>query len=173
MAQSHRNFIQLGSFLYRYRAWIALPFFILLVIFSRPRTPFILPIIFMATGLAIRIWAAGYIGSSARGNTFSGQHMIINGPYRYVKHPLYCGNFFLVLGVVILFNPPIVLAVLLLILFLIEYTLIIMSEQFYVQSLPKKRVHFTVTNLRGELSTIVVLVVMYCISVVKKTLITL
>lgn len=121
--------------------------------------------------MTIRIWAAGYIGILARGNKFSGQHIIINGPYRYVKHPLYCGNFFLVLGVIVLFNPPTVFAFLLLILFITQYALIIMSEQHYVESLPKKKVNFKVTNIRGELSTIVVLVVMYCTYVVRKILI--
>jgi protein-S-isoprenylcysteine O-methyltransferase Ste14 len=142
-----------------------------LVILSRPRPLCMLPVIFTVIGMTIRIWAAGYIGSAARGNTFSGQHMIISGPYHYVKHPLYCGNFFLVLGVIVLFNPPVVFAVLLLILFLIEYTFIIMSEQRYVASLPQKNVKFTVTNLRDELSTIGVLVVMYCIYLVRKLLI--
>ncbi|KPJ72790.1 hypothetical protein AMJ52_05210 [candidate division TA06 bacterium DG_78] len=121
--------------------------------------------------MIIRLWAAGYIGKSARGNKFSGQHMIINGPYRYMKHPLYCGNFFLVLGVIVLFNPPTVIAVLLLILFIMQYALIIISEQHYLESLPQKKAHFKVTNLRGELSTIVVLVVMYCVYVVRKVLI--
>jgi protein-S-isoprenylcysteine O-methyltransferase Ste14 len=171
MANSHRKLIQLGEFMYRYRALIAVPFFIILVIFSRPYNPSVLPIIFLLIGMTIRIWAAGYIGASARGNTFSGQHMIISGPYHYVRHPLYCGNFFLVLSVIILFNPPTVLAVLLFILFIIEYTIIIMSEQHYVQSLPKEKVHFNVMNLRGELSTLVVLGLIYCVSVVRKVLI--
>jgi protein-S-isoprenylcysteine O-methyltransferase Ste14 len=162
---------KLGQVLYYYRAWIALPFFIVLVMLSRPRNPSLLPIIFMVIGMTIRIWAAGYIGAAARGNTFSGQHIIINGPYRFMKHPLYCGNFFLVLGVIVLFNPPIIFAVLLLILFIIEYTLIIVSEQHYGESLPQKKVQFHVTNLCGELSTIGVLVVIYCISVVRKMLI--
>jgi protein-S-isoprenylcysteine O-methyltransferase Ste14 len=166
-----KKFKTAGQVLYYHRAWIAIPFFVVLVIFSQPHNSCMLPIMFMLIGMTIRIWAAGYIGTSARGNTFSGQHMIISGPYRYLKHPLYCGNFFLVLGGIVLFNPPVVLAILLLILFIVEYTLIVVSEQHYVQSLPKKKAHFTVTNIRGEFSTIIVLVVMYGVSVARKILI--
>ena len=113
--------------------------------------------------MTIRIWAAGYIGKSARGNKFSGQYMITNGPYQYLKHPLYIGNFFLVLGVIILFNPVLWFAILLIILFILEYTIIMLSEINYLQNLPKKEKKFELINVKGEISTMIILIMIFLV----------
>ncbi len=155
----HRVIINIGRLLYRYRAVIAVPFFILLVIFSRPGYIKIIPYFIIFIGLTIRFWAAGYIGKKARATTFSTGCRIINAPYKYLKHPLYVGNFFLVLGVVLLFNPTIWFAVLIMVLFLLVYTLIIMSESNYLKDLPKTKAHFQLVNCKGEISTIIIVLV--------------
>lgn len=128
----------------------------LLVILSRPLHIGIIPYLVILVGLLIRFWAAGYIGKDARAIEFSTGCRIINAPYKYLKHPLYIGNFFLVLGVVLLYNPPIWFAGLIIIFFFIEYTLIILSELHYLKNLPEKKVKFKLANCQGEISTIVV-----------------
>ncbi len=159
----HRAIINLGRLLFRYRTVIAVPFFILLVIFSRPGYINIIPYFIIFTGSIIRFWAAGYIGKKARATNFSTGCRIVNAPYRYLKHPLYVGNFFLVLGVVLLFNPGIWFGVLVMVVFLFVYTLIIMSESNYLKDLPETKAHFELVNCRGEISTIIVVIVVLLI----------
>ncbi|MGB3341117.1 MAG: methyltransferase [bacterium] len=149
-----KHLIQIGRLLYKFRAWIAVPFFILLVIFSRPGHIKIVPYFVIFIGLIIRFWAAGYIGKKARATNFSTGCRITNAPYKYLKHPLYIGNFFLVLGMVLLFNPAIWFAILIMLLFLLVYTFIIMSESNYLKDLPKTKAHFRLANCNGEISTI-------------------
>ena len=165
--------IKLGQFLFRYRAWIAVPFFILLVIFSRPDRIRIIPSIILLIGFFIRFWAAGYIGQRARATGFFTGHRIINGPYKYLKHPLYIGNFFLVLGIVLLFNPVLWFAVLILILFFFIYTLIIISESDYLKDLPETKAHFKFANCRGEISTVVIVIfILLILYLVPKSILT-
>jgi protein-S-isoprenylcysteine O-methyltransferase Ste14 len=152
------NIARLGGVLFCYRRIIALLFFILLVFYARPTPPRLAPALLLSVGMALRIWAAGYIGPAARQSTFYATSVIISGPYRLLKHPLYIGNFFLVLGVILLFNPPIVLASMLVVLFIIEYTAIIVAERKYLKNMPHSNVPFRWRNARGELSTLFVLI---------------
>lgn len=151
--------IQLGEILFKFRAWIAIPFFVLLVILSRPGHVNIIPCFIIFIGSIIRFWAAGYIGKKARATNFSTGCRIVNAPYKYLKHPLYVGNFFLILGVVLLFNPAIWFGVLVMVLFLLVYVLIIMSESNYLKDLPETKAHFKLVNCKGEISTIIVVIV--------------
>ena len=173
--------LNLGRFFYRYRAVIAVPFFILLVLLSNPLAskltnnihPLLFPPPFRARimkgdilillGMAIRIWAAGYIGPKSRSSGFLTDCRIINGPYQYLKHPLYIGNFFLVLGVVVLYNPPVWLATLLLIVFLTEYAVIIIAETSYLKHLSPRAMPFSWQNVSSEISTTVVVALIYSI----------
>lgn len=154
-----------GKLLFKCRAWIAVPFFILLVLLSCPAVYPVIAYALMISGFVIRIWAAGYIGVSARDKSFATQVRIKNGPYRFFKHPLYLGNFFLVSGVTILFNPPVVYALIIIVMFIIIYGIIILSEQAYISQLSESKVTFHIKNCTGELSTIVVLLIIILINV--------
>ncbi len=160
---SSKSQVPIGQLLYKFRAWIAVLFFILLVIFSRPGQVNIIPYFMIFIGSIIRFWAAGYIGKKARATNFSTGCRIVNAPYRYLKHPLYVGNFFLVLGVVLLFNPATWFGVLVMVVFLLVYRFIIMSESNYLKDLPQTKAHFKLVNCKGEISTIIVVIVVLLI----------
>ena len=91
----------------------------------------------LAAGLAIRYWAMGYIGPAARGREVEGTRYVGAGPYRFFRlgsrapagHPLYAGNFLLVLGVLVALWPPAWLGLPILAFFCIEYWLIAKTEQ--------------------------------------------
>jgi protein-S-isoprenylcysteine O-methyltransferase Ste14 len=51
---------------------------------------FLAGVVLAVIGQAIRIWAAGTIHKSLEVTT--------GGPYAYVRHPLYCGSFFITLA---------------------------------------------------------------------------
>lgn len=156
-----------GQILFKYRGVISAPFFILLLLFSRPVCIPVPAYVLIALGLALRLWAAGYLGERSRKNRFDAEYVVINGPYKYLKHPLYTGNFLLVCGVVILFNPPLWLGTLLIIVFITEYSIIARSEIEYLKNLPTKRTEYRLKNLKGELSTILVTSVVILLSLLK------
>lgn len=159
----YNSIVTLGKILYRYRAAIAVLFFLLLVLSGQtPRYGFI-PYVIVLLGLAVRFWAAGYVGKAARAASFKTTYRVVNGPYKYLKHPLYMGNFFLVIGVIFLFNPPFPHTFLFIAFFLIEYAIIAVSEMHYVHTLTKKTSHFSIGRALSEVSTFLVVFIILLI----------
>jgi isoprenylcysteine carboxyl methyltransferase (ICMT) family protein YpbQ len=126
---------RLGKSLFRYRAVIGVTGFVLAMAFAHPSAHSLLVgLIPIAAGLILRVWAAGYIGTAGRVKEIGVQELITSGPYRFLKHPLYYGNFLLVLGVLMSLHPSKWLALLILVLFIIEYAIIARTEQEAVKS---------------------------------------
>lgn len=119
--------------------------------------------------MTLRVWASGYIGRESRGSKFSTQHRIVNGPYRIFKHPIYLGNFLLVAGTVLLYNPPLYIGLPLIVLFLIQYGVIINAEKIYLQRLKRKIARFHFSKVKGEISTVIVLGFIFAIYLFKNT----
>lgn len=163
-----QEIVAFGRLLYRYRGLIALPFFAFLVIFGRPEIKNIIPHLLTLLGITIRLWASGYIGSISRGYEISGDYRVINGPYKIFPHPLYLGNLFLVLGTIVLFNPPVWYGMTLIIIFIIEYSIISIAEKNHFKNLPEKKINFSFHNLKGEIYTIIVIIIIYFISYLRK-----
>ncbi len=71
-------------------------YFLLIGILSFSSTPFfiLLSIPFFLAGIIIRIWAKGCLHQM--------KEISMSGPYRFVRHPFYLGNFFLDLGICIM-----------------------------------------------------------------------
>jgi len=135
----------------------------LLAILSPPGKVNILPNLFILLGIGIRLWASGYLGIRARSRNIEGKFKIANGPYRILKHPLYCGNFFLVIGTILLYKPPIWLGIALVIIFLLEYSIIIYTEEKILKNSPIQKIKFSIKNLKNEFSTLIVLLTIYLI----------
>lgn len=158
-----QKIIAFGRLLYRYRGLIALPFFAFLVITGNPEMKNIIAHLLIVLGIIIRLWASGYIGSISRGYEINGDYRVINGPYKIFPHPLYLGNLFLVLGTIVLFKPPLWYGLVLVVIFLVEYSIITIAEKNHLKKLPEKRVRFSFGNLKGEISTIIVIGIIYFI----------
>jgi len=161
--------IKLGQHLFRYRAVIAVPFFIMLVLVSRLSSAVFIPCVLMLVGLGMRLWAAGYIGTRGRTRYFLTDYRIISGPYRICRHPLYIGNFLLVLGVVLLFKPPPWYALVVFSSFVGIYSLIAYSESSYLRDRPLRRATFRSANLAGEVSTMVVVLMILALYIVLRS----
>ena len=123
-----------SQFIYRYRGYIlaVLALALLLVPFlldARPSAdPFgsalgiaavVLCILCYALGLALRVWARRYIGEHTRGSVHDADSLVTDGPYAYLRHPLYvsntafaCGLVLLWLGIAPLAAPFVVVVVL-------------------------------------------------------------
>jgi len=125
--------------------------------------PSVAPHIFIITGIVLRLWAAGYIGPEARKREFHAEHRISNGPYRILRHPLYVGNFFLVLGVIMLYNPPQLLGFFYVFAFVGMYSVIAISEKHYLKGKSEIDASYRISNLKGEVSTFIVVAVVYAV----------
>ena len=80
-------------------------------------------------GLAIRFWAAGFIGPQSRKPEISTDRLTTSGPYALFRHPLYIGNALLVAAGLILLRPHWTLILLTAVGFIILYVLIGRAEE--------------------------------------------
>lgn len=61
---------------------------------------FALGTLIVAVGALIRSWAESYLHSSiVHDAALHGEQLVADGPYRYVRNPLYLGNLFLAVGI--------------------------------------------------------------------------
>lgn len=53
-----------------------------------------------AAGELLRLWALGWTGEHTRKQSLETPYLTVNGPYRFVRNPLYLGNILTSLGVI-------------------------------------------------------------------------
>ena len=92
---------KIGNFFFRIRSFTPIPFIFALLYFAKPAWYTIaMGGAFIVIGEFLRIWAVGYAGASTRARTLgAARDLVTTGPYRYVRNPLYLGNFLLSFGV--------------------------------------------------------------------------
>jgi protein-S-isoprenylcysteine O-methyltransferase Ste14 len=83
-------------------------------------------------GLIIRLWAAGFIGNH-RVYSLQAPELTVSGPYSIVRNPLYCGNFFIGLGVVTAGNRLFGYVWFFLLFFLLYFPIISYEEDFLLK----------------------------------------
>lgn len=75
----------------RYRQFVGIMFIILVSAVGKPSGLILVPgTIFVLLGIAVRMWASGHIKKN--------KALATDGPYAYVRHPLYVGNILLGIG---------------------------------------------------------------------------
>ena len=83
-----------------------------------------------AVGAALRIWGTAYLGASiVHSGAMQGGQVMVAGPYRYVRNPLYLGSWLFGASVAMLM-PPSGAAVFLVLLGLFYFRLILGEEAF-------------------------------------------
>lgn len=91
--------MKLGELLYKYRGFTPIPFFIVGVLLANPQDDLmVFGAILMAFGELLRIISVSYLGVSSRAREIVAEKLITNGPYAYIKNPIYTGNMFLYMG---------------------------------------------------------------------------
>jgi protein-S-isoprenylcysteine O-methyltransferase Ste14 len=127
--------MKFGKFLYRYRSLTPIPFVVFLLVFSTPSViSLIIGFIISFGGDLLRFVSVGYSGLTTRSKNVQTDVLVTNGPYGYVRNPIYLGNFFLSLGLVIAahtFFPWFI--VLYIVLFSIQYYFIIRFEERFLR----------------------------------------
>jgi len=125
----------LRRLIFKYRSYTPIPFLLVMIWFAQPTLASILlglPLI--ACGEALRFWGVSIAGSETRTTgTVGGTFLITNGPFAYVRNPLYVGNMLLYAGVGVmsmaLFPWLLLVAT---IWFCFQYNVIVKQEEVYL-----------------------------------------
>ena len=95
----------LGKFFFKYRSYTPLPFIVPLFIFGRPTIlTLIIGFIISLFGEIIRLWGVSYAGGETRTTKVGASNLVTQGPFAYIRNPLYAGNMLLYFGVSIMAN---------------------------------------------------------------------
>lgn len=125
---------------FEHRGFIPVPFIGSLVLFSAPTHPYessldvlldVLGVAVTAAGLALRAWAVGHAGPHTRSYKLRAPRLVTSGPYAHVRNPIYLGNLIIALGVVIMAESWIALAILL-VGFSVQYGAIVSLEEEFL-----------------------------------------
>ena len=128
--------MNLGQFFFKYRSYTPLPFLVVLFLFGRPTLlTLVIGFLIAASGEMMRIWAVSYAGSETRTTKLGASVLVTQGPYAYVRNPLYLGNFMIYFGVSIMANSLFpFLQIIGLIYFYLQYHFIIREEEAFLRS---------------------------------------
>jgi hypothetical protein len=119
-----------GRFLFRWRGVIGTLAFGVVFWLARPTFgSCLLGVPLLVLGLAVRFWASGYVGVEGRVREIGARQRIASGPYRLLRHPLYIGNFVLVVGMLVALRPAVWLGAMVVVGFIVEYTMIVVAEE--------------------------------------------
>jgi protein-S-isoprenylcysteine O-methyltransferase Ste14 len=130
-----KNDHDIRRLIFKYRSYTPVPFLLVMIWFAQPT---ILSLVagcaVVLTGELIRFWGVSIAGAETRTTgTVGGTFLITNGPFSYVRNPLYVGNMMLYAGVGImsmaLFPWMLLLAIAW---FYCQYYLIVTREEEYL-----------------------------------------
>ena len=124
--------MDIRNFFFKYRSYTPIPIGVMIVYFARPENAFLFfGISLLLAGEFIRIWAVSYAGGETRTRIVGAPTLCSSGPYAYVRNPLYVGNMFMYVGIVMIAGAANVwlMAATTFSFFLIQYSLIISLEE--------------------------------------------
>ncbi len=91
--------MNIGQLVFKLRWYVPVPFFIAAVILANPQKDLVVfGGILMVFGEILRIAGASYIGTRTRAREIAADELITNGPFAYLRHPIYLGNMFIYIG---------------------------------------------------------------------------
>ena len=138
--------IKIGNFFFKYRNWLFIILYLLLFLPSPPLFseevfgpayylwPIIIGLIITVTGQAIRgatIGLAYIIRGGKEGKVYA-EELVTTGIFNHCRNPLYVGNILMLLGVGVLSNSLLYVAVVMP-LFLIIYQAIVLAEENFLR----------------------------------------
>ena len=123
--------LKLGELLFKNRDYTPIPFVIAMIIYANvERNSLIIGLLLSLSGEMVRIFGVAHIGGVSRTKTYStGQKLITSGLFAHVRNPLYIGNFFLSLGMIVAANVHLYFTLGFIAFFFIQYIPIIRWEE--------------------------------------------
>jgi protein-S-isoprenylcysteine O-methyltransferase Ste14 len=121
--------------IFSFRSYTPLPFLFIMILFANPSGwSIILGLVIAFCGEILRLWGVGYVGGETRTTgPVGGSKLVTNGPYAYVRNPLYLGNMLIYLGFGIMSMALFpYLQIIALGYFLLQYYLIVTLEEEYL-----------------------------------------
>src|SRR5438876_10934983 len=133
--------MRLGQFFFKNRSYTPIPFLVVLFLFGRPAIiSLIIGFIVSASGELLRIWAVSYAGRETRTTKLGASVLVTQGPYAYVRNPLYLGNLLIYFGVSIMANSLFpYLQIIGIIYFYLQYYFIISEEEDFLNTKFKEK----------------------------------
>jgi len=127
---------KIGFFLFKYRSYTPLPFVFIMIILMKPTAlSLIIGAAVVISGELIRTWAVSYAGSETRTTDgVGGSNLVTQGPFSYIRNPLYLGNIMIYTGIGLMSNtffPYLQIAGL--IYFFFQYYCIIFNEEDFLR----------------------------------------
>ncbi len=135
---------------------------------SSQRIDFFPAIILHIAGSVLRFFSAGYIGPHYRDREMITKIRYKGGVYKLLDHPLYLGNFLLVLGTLFLYNPPFLVFWIFVSIFILIYSLFAFEESRGLKKAPIVRTRFNLTNAMMEKNTLFIILVIYALAFLRK-----
>jgi len=125
----------MGKFLFKYRSFWPIPYFLFLLIFIEfNRFYFLLGGIIIVIGLIIRYLSQGFAADWMRGSEVAAFYMLDEGAYSIMRNPLYLGNFFIGFGFTLASNFYLIfLLPFYSFVFFVYYYLIVREEESYLE----------------------------------------
>ena len=127
--------MDIRQFFFNFRSYTPIPLIIAVLILAEPNwISFPVGIGIAILGEIIRILSVAHAGSATRTTSGAGgDELVMTGPYAYLRNPLYLGNFLMTAGLCIAAWPWMPwLLVITVVLFLVQYSLIINLEEEYL-----------------------------------------
>ncbi len=121
--------------IFKYRSYTPIPFLLVMIWFAQPTViSLVIGFAVVFAGELIRFWGVSIVGAETRTTgTVGGTFLITNGPFSYVRNPLYVGNMLLYGGVGVmsmaLFPWMLLVAIAW---FYLQYYLIVTREEEYL-----------------------------------------
>jgi protein-S-isoprenylcysteine O-methyltransferase Ste14 len=131
-----RTAARLGAVLFRSRSWLPVPFVVvaLLAPGRMTATNWAIGALLIVIGEAVRLAGVAAAGTVTRRRSRDVQRLVTYGVFRWVRNPLYVGNFLIWMGFVVisgvLWFLPLAIA-----LFALEYSLIVAYEEGVLESI--------------------------------------
>jgi protein-S-isoprenylcysteine O-methyltransferase Ste14 len=127
---------RIGAILFRNRSWLPVPF-VLVALFAPGEGKlryWAIGAVLIVIGEYIRMAGVAAAGTVTRRRSRNVQRLVTYGIFRWVRNPLYVGNFFIWMGFVVISGVLWFLPVAIL-LFAVEYTLIVAYEEGVLESI--------------------------------------
>lgn len=131
----------IGQFFFKYRSYTPVPLLIPMLLYARPTvTMMLIGLLISIPGELIRFWGVAYAGSETRTTKVGGTYLVTQGPFAYLRNPLYLGNIIIYFGVSVMSNSLFpYLQIIALVYFYIQYHFIIKEEENFLREKFKEK----------------------------------